>query len=252
MPPRLKRVCGRCGGDGKTSTGETPCPACGKVFQDTVIDVNHLKLDDSPETYVDRLLSKPGFDASKFRARYDHLLKTPEYQRMEYNLKALIKSVMCGDALPCSYFVNFTDEGLLDTLADSLLATTFRCGGKIFPYTRAHVLFQLQVHKEKYQEYPNYTDYTPRDLLTADILCIKIDPERFNVHYFIGSVNEVIDIRADHGKPTLIFLSGEGKKLFSQKNLSDYSSIRELKSKIKSPKHMSNTYANLLFLGCKV
>lgn len=251
MLPRLKRVCNKCGGQGKTAQGITPCPQCGKVFQNVTFDLNNLKVSDEPPTYLDILLSKEGFSLTKFKERYEHLSQTAPYKQMEYNLMQLIKPIMTGDLPICSYFVSFVTDELVDSLAETILATMHRCGKKIFPYTRASVLFDLRVHPEKFQEYPNYVEYTPRDLYSADILCIKIDPENKSNKHFVPIINELIDIRSDHQKPTLIFVAGNPKLLFSKKNLEEHASIRQLRNKLRTPKRMTKTYYNLLFLGCQ-
>lgn len=250
MLPRLKKVCNKCGGDGKTAQGITPCPQCGLVFQDVKFDLKNLKVDDTPESYIDILLSKGGFSMLDFKKRYEHLSGLKQYKQLEYNLIQLIKPVLTGELPKCSYFVNLVTDELVDSLANTILATMYRCGKKIFPYTRANVLFELKVHPEKFQQYPNYLEYTIGNLYSADMVCIKIDAENKSNPHFIRCITELVDVRADHAKPTLVFMSGSPKVLFSESILNSEASVRQLRKKIQSPNQMTETYSKLLFLGC--
>lgn len=250
MLPKLKRVCNMCGGDGKTSKGITPCPKCGKVFKDVKFTSANIRVEDSEPTYLDILLTKPGFNIQDFQKFYSYMADTPAYKQMEYSLKQLVKYVVMGDLPICSYFISINSEEITNTLAETILATMHRSGKKIFPYTRANTLFDLRVNKDKFNDYPNYKDFKQSDIYSSDILCVYLNLEHQNVKHFVTVLLDVIDIRADHNKPTLVFTSQRPNLLFNEYNLNNHASIRQFRKRLRSPKQMTKSYSSLLYLGC--
>ena len=247
MIPRIKRVCGYCGGDGKLADGSTFCPHC-KTHASTKLVSLYEKPTREFNPYLNFLENTKPFSFKEFDNYYKHLATASEFVKFRKKLFEITGMIVKGELPKTSTLLFMDNVDMLTRYVQTYLSTAVNSGLTVFPYLDTVTLSKLQSDKTFRLPENIYGIVDFYDIMTTDVVCLELTSDVM-LYQSARLARYIILSRAKLNKPTMIISASSGSSIFHPDIMKKLVSLQDLRALIKSSKEHPDSCADVLYLG---